>query len=46
MLLNYGAVEDSWESLYSKESKPVNPKIYQAWIFIGWTDTETEPPII
>ena len=29
-----------------KEIKPVNPKKYQPWIFIGRTDTETEIPIL
>ena len=33
-------VEDSWESLDSKEIKSVNPKRYQPWIFIGRTDAE------
>ena len=46
MFLNYGAGEDSWEFVYSKDIKPVNPKRYQPWISIGWTDAETEPPII
>ena len=32
---NYGAREDSWESLDSKEFKPINPKGNQPWIFIG-----------
>ena len=29
-----------------KESKPVNPKGNQSWIFIGWTDAEAETPIL
>ena len=29
-----------------KEIKPVNPKGYQPWIFIGRTDTEAETPIL
>ena len=29
-----------------KEIKPVNPKWYQSWIFIGRTDAETEAPIL
>ena len=29
-----------------KEIKPVNPKKYQPWIFIGSTDAETEIPIL
>ena len=32
--------------LDSKESKPINPKENQPWIFIGRTDTETETPIV
>ena len=28
-----------------KETKPVNPKGNQSWIFIGWTDDEAEAPI-
>ena len=35
-----GTGEDSWESLDSKEIKPVNPKGNQSWIFIGRTDAE------
>ena len=46
MLLNYGAGEDSWDSLDSKEIKPVNPKGNQAWIFIGRTDAETEALVL
>ena len=38
MLLYCGAGEDSWESLDSKEIKPVNPKENKSWIFIGRTD--------
>ena len=40
MLLNWGAGEDSWEFLDSKEIKPVNPKGNQPWIFIRKTDAE------
>ena len=40
MLLNCGVGEDSWESLDSKEIKPVHPKGNQSWIFIGRTDAE------
>ena len=41
MLLNSCAGEDSIESpLDCKELKPVNPKGYQFWIFIGMTDAE------
>ena len=46
MLSNCGAGEDFWESLYSKEIKPVNPEGNQTWIFIGWTDDEFEAPVI
>ena len=46
MLLNYGAGEDSWESLRQKETKPVNPKGNQPWRFIGRTDAEAETPIL
>ena len=42
MLLNCGAVEDSWASLGLKEIKPANPKGNQSWIFIGRTDAEAE----
>ena len=42
-----GAGEDSWESLgLQKETKPVNPKGNQSWIFIGRTDAEGETPIL
>ena len=33
-------------SLDCKEIKPVNPKGNQPWIFIRWTDVETEAPIL
>ena len=46
MLLNCGFGEDSWESLDCKEIKPVNSKGNQPWVFIGWTDTETEASIL
>ena len=29
-----------------KETKPVNPKGNQPWIFMGWTADETEAPIL
>ena len=45
MLLNCGAGKHSWESLDSKEIKPVNPKGNQPWILIGRTDTEAEAPV-
>ena len=41
------ALEKTLESpLDCKEIKPVNPKGYQAWIFIGRTDAEVETPIL
>ena len=46
MLLNCGVGEDSWESLGSKEIKPVNPKGNQPWIYIGGTDAEAEIPVL
>ena len=32
--------KDSWESLFCKKIKPVNPRGSQPWIFIGRTDAE------
>ena len=46
MFSNCGAGEDSWESLDSKEIKPVHPKGNQPWVFIGRTDAEVEAPIL
>ena len=48
MLLNYGAEEDSWESLGQQRDQPVNPKGNQLWIFIGRTDAnaEAEAPVL
>ena len=46
MISNCGVGEDSWESLDSKEIKPVNPKGNQPWILIGRTDAEAEAPIL
>ena len=41
------ALEKTPESLLgSKEIKPVNPKGYQSWIFIGMTEAETETLIL
>ena len=35
-----------WKRLLdSKEIKPVNPQVYQPWIFIGRTDVEVEVPV-
>ena len=40
-------LEKTLESpLDSKELKPVNPKGNQSWIFIWWTDTEAEAPVL
>ena len=40
-------LEKTLESpLDGKEIKPVNPKEYQSWIFIGKTDAEAEAPIL
>ena len=40
-------LEKTLESpLDSKETKPVNPKGNQSWIFIGRTDAEAEAPIL
>ena len=40
-------LEKTLESpLDCKESKPVNPKGNQSWIFIGRTDAESEAPIL
>ena len=36
-------LESPWDS---KEIKPVNPKEYQSWIFIGRTDAEAEAPVL
>ena len=33
-------------SLDCKEIKPVNPKGNQPWVFIRWTDVETETPVL
>ena len=44
LLLNCGAIDDSWDSLDSKEIKPVNPKGHRPWIFIGRIDVEAEAP--
>ena len=41
---NYGAREDSWESLDSKEFKPINPKGNQPWLFIERTVAEAPMP--
>ena len=46
MLLSCGVGEDSWESLGSKEMKPVNTKGNQYWILIVRTDAEAEAPVL
>ena len=46
MLLNYDVGEDSWESLCSKEIKPVNTKGNQFWVLIVRIDAEAEVPIL
>ena len=46
MLLNCGVGKDSWESIDSKEIKPVNPKGNQSWIFIGRTVAVAKAPIL
>ena len=33
-------------SLDSKEIKPINPKRYQPWVFIGRIDAGAEAPIV
>ena len=39
--------EKTFESpLHCKETKPVNPKVNQSWIFIGRTDAEAEAQIL
>ena len=42
---NYGAGEESWKSLDSKEIKPFNLKGNQPWILIGRIDGEAEAPV-
>ena len=42
---NCGAGNDSWESLDSKEIKPVNLKGSQPWMLIGRIDAEAETPV-
>ena len=46
MLSNCGAGEDSWEPLGLQETKPVNPKGNQPWLFIVRTDAEVAAPIL
>ena len=46
MLSSCGAGEDPWKPLRGKETKSVNPKGGQPWIFIGRTDAEAEAPLL
>ena len=46
MLSNYGAWEDSWESLGLQEIKPINPKENQPWLFTESADAKSEAPIL
>ena len=46
MLLNYGVVEDSWESLGLQGDQPVNPKGNQTWIFTGKADAKADMPML
>ena len=47
MILSNCGSEKTFESpLNSKDTKPINPKINQLWIFIGRTDVEAEAPIL
>ena len=46
MLLNCGVGEDSWEFLGLQETKPVNPKGNQSWMFVRSTDGEPEAPML
>ena len=43
---NYGAGEESWKSLDSREIKPFNIKGNQPWILIGRIDVEAEAPVL
>ena len=42
MLSNFGAGEESWESLGLLGDHPVNPKGNQPWILIGRADAEAK----
>ena len=46
MLLNWGAGEDSWESLGLQGDPPVHPNGNESRIFIGRTDAEAETLIL
>ena len=45
-LSNCGAGEDFETPFDCKETKPVNPKGNESWIFIVRTDAEAEAPIL
>ena len=45
MLSNVVLKKTLESALDSKEIKPVNPQVYQPWIFIGRTDVEVEVPV-
>ena len=46
MLLHCGVGGNSWVPLDCRETKPVNRKRNQPWIFIGRTDAGGEAPIL
>ena len=46
MLLNCDVKKMLENPLDCKEIKQVHPKGNQSWIFIGWTDAESEAPIL
>ena len=46
MPLNFGAGEDSWESLGQQGDQASHLKEINLWIFIGRTDEEAEVPIL
>ena len=50
LLSNYLLTNESmllfWESIETKEIKPVHPKGDQSWLYIGRTDAEAENPIL
>ena len=46
MLLNYGAGEDSWESLGLQGDQPVHSEGDQPWDFFGGNDAEAETPVL
>ena len=46
MLSNFGAGEDSWESLGQQRYQTSRAKGDQPWTFIGRTDAEAETPIL